>query len=44
MPYLLDTNVVSELRKHKPHGAVLAWIEKIPDDSLYVSAVTLTTT
>ena len=41
MPYLLDTNVVSELRKHKPHGAVLAWIEKIPDDSLYVSAVTL---
>jgi toxin FitB len=41
MPYLLDTNVVSELRKPKPHGAVLAWIEKIPDDSLYVSAVTL---
>ena len=41
MSYLLDTNVVSELRKHKPHGAVLAWIEKIPDDSLYVSAVTL---
>lgn len=41
MPYLLDTNVVSELRKHKPHGAVLSWIEKIPDDSLYVSAVTL---
>lgn len=41
MPYLLDSNIVSELRKHKPHGAVLAWIEKIPDDSLYVSAVTL---
>jgi len=41
MPYLLDTNVVSELRKPKPHGAVLAWIENIPDDSLFVSAVTL---
>jgi predicted nucleic acid-binding protein len=41
MPYLLDTNVVSELRKRKPHGAVLAWIDKIPDESLYVSAVTL---
>jgi predicted nucleic acid-binding protein len=41
MAYLLDTNVVSELRKHEPHGAVLAWIEKIPDDSLHVSAVTL---
>ncbi|HAV73716.1 MAG TPA: VapC toxin family PIN domain ribonuclease, partial [Limnobacter sp.] len=23
--YLLDTNVISELRKAKPHGAVLAW-------------------
>jgi predicted nucleic acid-binding protein len=41
MPYLLDTNVVSELRKRKPHGAVLAWIKKIPEESLYVSAVTL---
>ena len=41
MPYLLDTNVISELRKRKPHGAVLAWIQKIPEESLYVSAVTL---
>ena len=41
MPYLLDTNVVSELRKRKPHGAVLAWIKKIPEESLYVSVVTL---
>lgn len=41
MPYLLDTNVVSELRKRKPHGAVLAWIQKIPEESLHVSAVTL---
>jgi predicted nucleic acid-binding protein len=41
MAYLLDTNVISELRKPKPHGAVLAWIKKIPEESLYVSAVTL---
>lgn len=41
MAYLLDTNVVSELRKRKPHGAVLAWIENLPDEALYVSAVTL---
>lgn len=41
MPYLLDTNVVSELRKRKPHGAVLTWIQKIPDASLHISAVTL---
>lgn len=23
--YLLDTNVVSELRKLRPHGGVMAW-------------------
>lgn len=39
--YLLDTNVVSELRKPKPHGAVLAWIQSVPDASLYLAAVTL---
>jgi toxin FitB len=39
--YLLDTNVVSELRKPKPHGGVLAWIEPIPEELLFVSAVTL---
>ena len=39
--YLLDTNIVSELRKPKPHGAVLGWIEAIPDSSLAISAVTI---
>lgn len=39
--YLLDTNIVSELRKAKPHGGVLAWIESIADADLYLSAVTL---
>ncbi len=39
--YLLDTNVVSELRKPKPHGAVVAWIESVPDDQLFISALTL---
>src|SRR5690606_26375475 len=39
--YLLDTNVVSELRKPRPHGAVLAWINGVDDASLYLSAVTL---
>lgn len=41
MAYLLDTNVISELRKRKPHGAVLSWIEKIPEGALYISVVTL---
>ena len=39
--YLLDTNVVSELRRPKPHGAVLAWLNSIGDGDLFVSAVTL---
>jgi toxin FitB len=39
--FLLDTNVVSELRKPKPHGAVLAWIEGVNDDDLFLSAVTI---
>lgn len=41
MAYLLDTNVVSELRKRKPHGAVLSWVQKLPEESIRVSAVTL---
>lgn len=39
--YLLDTNVVSELRRPRPHGAVLAWIEGVADDHLHLSAVTI---
>ena len=39
--YLLDTNVVSELRKSRPHGGVLAWISSIDDRDLHLSAVTL---
>jgi predicted nucleic acid-binding protein len=39
--YLLDTNVVSELRKPRPHGAVVAWLESVDDAKLFLSAVTL---
>jgi predicted nucleic acid-binding protein len=39
--YLLDTNVVSELRKPRPHGAVLAWLESVDDASLHLATVTL---
>jgi hypothetical protein len=39
--YLIDTNLVSELRKPKPHGAVLAWIEGVEDTQLHLSAVTI---
>src|SRR5258707_9299890 len=39
--YLLDTNVVSELRKPRPHGAVVAWLDGTADEELHLSAVTL---
>ena len=39
--YLLDTNVVSELRKPKPHIAVVAWLQSVDDKDLYLSSVTL---
>ena len=39
--YLLDTNVVSELRKPRPHVGVLAWIEAVDDADLHISVVTL---
>jgi len=39
--FLLDTNVVSELRRPRPHGAVVAWLQATPDSNLYVSAVTI---
>ena len=39
--YLLDTNVVSELRKSRPHGGVVAWLQSLEDAQVFVSAVTL---
>ena len=39
--YLLDTNVVSELRRPRPHGAVVAWLQSVEDASLFLLAVTL---
>lgn len=39
--YLLDTNIISELRKPKPHGAVLEWYGSISDEDLFISAVSI---
>ena len=39
--YLLDTNVVSELRRARPHGAVLAWLRSVDERDLRLSAVTV---
>ena len=39
--FLLDTNVVSELRRTRPHGAVLAWLQAVEDAHLHLATVTL---
>jgi len=39
--FLLDTMVISELRRQRPHGAVLAWLKGVDDADLRLSAVTL---
>lgn len=39
--YLLDTNIVSELRRLRPHPAVVAWVRSAPEASLRISAATL---
>jgi len=39
--YLLDTNIISEIHKPKPHRAVLAWFMGLRDEQICLSAVTL---
>jgi predicted nucleic acid-binding protein len=41
MAFLLDTNVVSELRRPRPHGAVLAWLQSVEDADLHLASVTI---
>lgn len=39
--YLLDTNVVSETRKPRPHGAVMQWLSGMEAGRIFLSVVTL---
>ena len=44
MTFLLDTNVVSELRKSKTgkaHPKVTTWAAKVPSASLFISVITV---
>lgn len=41
MAWLLDTNVLSELRRPKPDARVVAFISSLPLAQIYISAVTL---
>jgi predicted nucleic acid-binding protein len=39
--HLLDTNLISEIHKPKPHAAVVAWFGSLREEQIYLSAVTL---
>jgi toxin FitB len=39
--YLLDTNVISETRKPRPHPAVLDWIRSVDEHAMFLASVTL---
>jgi toxin FitB len=39
--YLLDTNVVSEVRRPRPDPGVLAWFESARADELYLSVLVI---
>jgi len=41
LSYLIDTNVLSELRRKEPNPGVVAWFEERPATTLYVSVLTL---
>ena len=41
MSYLIDTNVLSELRKRQPDARVVAWLEERPRQSLHLSVLSL---
>jgi len=41
LSYLLDTNVISETIRPRPDRRVLAWFDKVPDEALHISVLTL---
>ncbi len=41
MPFLLDTMVISEIRRKNRNEQVVKWIASLPEDSFFLSAVTI---
>jgi predicted nucleic acid-binding protein len=41
LSYLLDTNVLSELRRKSPNAGVVEWFTQRPASTLYLSVLTL---
>jgi predicted nucleic acid-binding protein len=40
MSYLLDTNIVSETIRRNPNKPLIAWLDHIPGEALFVSVLT----
>lgn len=41
MTFLLDTNVISEVRRKRPDGSVLSWLSRADPATLCISVLTL---
>lgn len=41
MSFLLDTNVLSEVRRQQPDPNVLAWLDQVDEDRTYLSVISI---
>ena len=41
MNFLLDTNVLSEVRRPQPDANVLAWLDQVDEDRVYLSVISI---
>lgn len=41
MSFLLDTNVLSEVRRPEPNAAVLRWLHEVDEDRTFISVVSM---
>lgn len=41
MSFLLDTNVLSEVRRPQPDPNVLAWLDQVDEDRTYLSVISI---
>lgn len=41
MSFLLDTNVLSEIRRPQPNQHVLTWLDQVDEDRTYLSVITI---
>ena len=39
--FLIDTNIISELRKPRRSPTVVEWIARVPSDHLFISVITI---